>query len=392
MIVRGAIAAIAALLVGAQVVRNAAVLEFAGDKPAVAARFWSDHPATELSLGMTRIAEATRQQRPVEPAAFAMIADASAKEPLAPEPYLVRGVRAQLAGDDETAQRAFEEAQWRDPRSLPAAYFLADRYLRAGDIGRGLHQVAVLARLSPSGASMIGPYLATYAGNRSNWPALRTLFRSEPDLAEPVLTALATNIATVPAVLALADPRRELRGVPWLPPLLTTLTGAGQYAEARALWGQATGASQPDAPLLYDASFRDKASPPPFNWALASSEVGLAERQPGGGLHIVFYGQEDGILASQLLLLRPGRYRLSMRLLGDAARAGTLDWSIWCDKAAAPIASVTLPQAAAHGWQFAVPADCPAQWLKLSGASSDISQQTDLTIGGLKLEKENPGA
>jgi hypothetical protein len=53
---------------------------------------------------------------------------------------------------------------------------------------------------------------------------------------------------------------------------------------------------------------------------------------------------------------------------------------------------VTLDVAAARGWRFEVPAGCPAQWLKLSGASADISQQTDVTIGGLRLVKEQPGA
>jgi hypothetical protein len=37
-----------------------------------------------------------------------------------------------------------------------------------------------------------------------------------------------------------------------------------------------------------------------------------------------------------------------------------------------------------------VPANCPAQWLKLSGMSGDISQQADVTIAGLKLEKAGP--
>jgi hypothetical protein len=321
-----------------------------------------------------------------------MITDAAAKEPLAPEPYLVRGVRAQLAGDPAAAQSAFEQAQWRDPRSIPAAYFLADRYLRAGDIGRGLRQVAVLARLSPSGAATIGPYLATYAANRSNWPALRGLFRSDPALAEPVLTSLATNIATVPAVMALADRSGGIGRAPWLPTLLNTMTAAGQYAQAWMIWAQAAGVRPSTAQLLYDSSFSDKSAPPPFNWALGSSQVGLAERQPGGRLHIVFYGQEDGMLASQLLLLQPGAYRLFMRLSGDAGSARMLNWSIWCDKAAAPIASVTLERAASQGWQFVVPAGCPAQWLKLSGATADISQQSDVTIGALKLERAGGGA
>ncbi|HEX8839775.1 MAG TPA: hypothetical protein VF750_04825, partial [Sphingomicrobium sp.] len=122
------------------------------------------------------------------------------------------------------------------------------------------------------------------------------------------------------------------------------------------------------------------------NWELTSSAVGLAERQPGGRLHMLYYGQQDGILATQLLLLPPGPYRLSMQLLGDKARATALNWSIWCDKAAEPISSVTL-DAAARGWQFTVPPSCAAQWLRLSGAAGELPQQVDATIGGLKLEK-----
>ena len=93
-------------------------------------------------------------------------------------------------------------------------------------------------------------------------------------------------------------------------------------------------ASAGSGELLHDSDFRDAISPPPFNWQLTSSTVGLAERQRGGRLHILFYGDEDGTLASQLLLLPPGAYRLSMRLAGDPARAHALTWSIWCDKAA----------------------------------------------------------
>jgi hypothetical protein len=104
-------------------------------------------------------------------------------------------------------------------------------------------------------------------------------------------------------------------------------------------------------------------------------------------LHVLFYGQEDGILATQLLLLEPGPYRLTMQLIGDPERARSLNWSVWCDKAPAPIASVTLETAAAQGWRFNVPGGCPAQWIRLSGASGDISQQVDETIGALKLER-----
>jgi len=390
MTARRIIVILIALLIGVQIVRNAAVLAFAGSKPEVAERVWKDHPAAEISSAMTQIAVAARNRRPVPAAAFSMIGDAARKDPLAPEPFLVRGVQAELAGKGAVVQKAFEAAQWRDPRSLAAAYFLADRYFRTGDSERGLREVAALARLAPNGPVVVGPYLAAYAANPVNWTALRNLLRANPMLADQTLTALAAHAETVPALLALADPRSG--SVTWLPSLLNTLTAAGKYGQARAIWARMSHAQGGSDQLIYDSSFSDRTSPPPFNWTLTSSTVGLAERQPGGRLHVLFYGQEDGFLASELLLLTPGAYRLSMQLLGDPSRAHNLNWSIWCDKAGEPIASITLDAAAALGWRFEVPKACPAQWLKLSGVSGDVPQQTDITIGSLKLEKAGPGA
>jgi hypothetical protein len=392
MIGRAIVVIVVAGLLGTQVVRNAAVAGLALRKPDAAAQFWSDHPATEISTAMIEIALAARQRRSVPPAVFAKMSDAAAKEPLAPEPYLVRGVQAELAGDGGRAQQAFEAAQWRDPRSLPAAYFLADRYFRTGDAGHGLEEIAALARLSPNGNVTVAPYLAAYGRNPANWRALRIMFRANPQLAESALLALASNLTTAPAALALADPREKHEDAHWLPALINTLVAGGQYAQARELWGRTVSARGGNGQLIYDPSFSDTEALPPFNWALTSSGIGLAERQPGGRLHVVFYGQEDGMLASELLLLPPGEYRLSMQLLGDAARARILNWSVWCAKADAPVGSISLDAAAAHGWRFTVPSGCPAQWLRLSGASGDLPQQVDATVSALKLERVSVGA
>lgn len=390
MSARPIVAAVLAALLMLQVVRTAVVNAIAARAPEAAARVWPGHPSIEISRAMTEIARAARDRRPVPQSAFSLMAAAAVKAPLAPEPFLVRGVQAELAGDGVIAERAFHQAQWRDPRSLPAAYFLADRYLRQGDVTHGLPQIAAVARLSPGGSSTVAPYLAAYARNPANWPALRSLFRRHPDLSGPALTVLATDPSSAPAVLALADRKQNALSAPWLGPLLNSLVTAGDYAQAQAIWARAAGARP--GPHLYDATFADKASPPPFNWSLTSSAVGLAERQPGGRLHIVFYGQQDGILATQLLLLTPGEYRLSMQLSGDAARARSLNWSVWCDKASEAVGSVTLDAAAQHGWQFSVPAGCRAQWLKLSGVSGDLPQQVDATISALKLERTGGGA
>lgn len=382
---------IVAFLLATQVVRNTAVAALATLHPIEAKRLWSDHPAVEISLGLVEIGKASRERRSIDKHVFEMIDDAAVKSPLSPEPFLVRGVQAQLAGDAEGAKRAFLAAQRRDPRSMPAAYFLADFYARAGDALGALTQTALLARLSPAGAGAVTPFVATYAQDQANWPRMRVFFRSQEGLEDGVLMALAADPRNAAAILAIADRGHRGPDSAWLPILLGSLVKSGDFVQARAIWSS-IGHANAAGTLLYDANFASSGAPPPFSWSLASSTVGLAERQPGKGLHVIFYGNEDGVLASELLLLPPGTYNLQMGLLGSPAHPESLRWSIRCARANEPAASIGADQAAAHSWNFEVPTNCPAQWLELSGRSGDMSQQADVTIGPLRLVRAGKNA
>lgn len=374
------------MLLAIQVVRNAAVEQLAALHPEAAAKLWRGHPAVEISLGLANVGNAAREQRPINPGTFAMIDDAAAKAPLSSEPFLVRGVQAQLAGNFRSALQAFTAAQWRDPRSLPAAYFLADYYFRTGRPLQGLVQTAILAKLSPQGGDTIAPFLATYARDRANWPQIRALFRSQEALQDSVLSALAREAGNADAVLAIAGPSYRRADSPWVPVLLSSLAANGNYQRAHDIWASVAHVRPQAAALLFDGDFTQAAPPPPFNWTLTTSTVGLAERQTGKGLHVIFYGNQEGVLASQLLLLRPGMYQLKLQISGGPA-SDALRWSIRCDKASQPIATVTLREAASRGWAFGVPDRCAAQWLELSGRSGDIAEQADVSIDRLFLTR-----
>lgn len=391
MIARRLLVTATALLLAIAVVRSAVVANFAPIDPAIAARWWPDHPDVVIARGMIRIASLARSGKPVDQATLAAIYRAAPLAPLAVEPFLVRGVQAQIEGDEQAAKDAFTAAQRRDPRSLPAAYFLAEHYFKLSDAEHGLEETAAVSRLSPNGKATVAPYLAAYAQNPANWPALRRIFRSNPELQEAALVELAQRAQNAPAVLALADARNPGSASRWLPALVNSLNAAGQYSRARAIWAKVSGVQLPPGALLYDSGFRDTRASPPFNWSLNSSTVGLAERQPGGRLHVLFYGQQDGVLARQLLVLAPGAYRLDMRLLGDPSNASALSWGVRCDKGAEPFASATL-DAARNGLDFRVSANCPAQWLELSGRSADIPQPSDLTVSNLRISRATPRA
>ena len=143
-------------------------------------------------------------------------------------------------------------------------------------------------------------------------------------------------------------------------------------------------------PGLTNPSFAKIDAPPPFNWEFGSGSFGVAEPVDGGRLRVIYYGRESGDLASQLLLLRPGQYRIAMNASGDAKGASGLEWSIMCEPSKAKVASVPLgaatPAGKRVGATFAIPAkDCPAQWLKLSGAPKDVAKSEQATIGNLEL-------
>ena len=387
LIARAILVLAAVLVVGIVVIRNAVVAQYAETRPDLAARIWPSHPASKLWSGLTEIGLNARERKPVGPATLAKIRDAAAESPLAPEPFVVEGVEAQLAGNGRLASRAFLAAKLRDGRSIPARYFLAEQYFRSGDAALGLREIALLARMVPNGVVGLAPFIATYAKDARNRPQLLSLFRSDPQLEEAALTTLASDAGNADLVLELANSsnRRPL----WANRLLETLVAARQYEKAHGIWARLAHIAPSLNQLVFDPGFKGSDAPPPFNWTFASSTVGFAERQPGGRLHVIFYGQEDGALATQLLVLAPGRYRLTMGVTGDLSHAGSLSWIVTCATSNTTLVSLRLSDSklAAQGVTFDVPADCPAQQFQLAGNAPELPQQADVTVSGLNLSR-----
>ena len=93
-------------------------------------------------------------------------------------------------------------------------------------------------------------------------------------------------------------------------------------------------------------------------------------------------------LATQLLRLAPGGYRLAMRVDGPS-RANGLAWNILCvpgNNALLSLPLGTVGRGSISG-AFAVPeAGCPAQTLELRGRPGESSETAQLTILDLSLE------
>ena len=129
-------------------------------------------------------------------------------------------------------------------------------------------------------------------------------------------------------------------------------------------------------------------APPPFNWTLLSDARGFAEPDRAGGLHILYYGRDDAVLASQTLMLEPGRYQLSMRVSGNPA--GLLRWSATCLPGAREmrVADLGVGGTGTRTGLLIVPSDCSVQRLELKGVAEDLAKQADVTISQLSLRRD----
>jgi hypothetical protein len=368
-----------AMLLAFQATRSAAVAD-RERRPALAEALWPQHPAVLKDRALLSIASAAARGQPVPPATRADVRRIAEKAPLSPDPFVIEGAIAQTQGKSEAAERMWLAARDRDPRSRAARFLLADRFLRTGRVSLGLMEMQALVGLQSRGVEAFGPALVAYARQPGAIPELRAFFRKYPRAEAGVLTVLATDPANADLVLALASnlgrPEPD-----WRANLVSALVSAGNYPKAYASWLRVSRLRA--APGLFNAGFADIDAPRPFNWQFTQLN-GVAEPDGKGGLDVLYYGREDAVLASQLLLLPPGQYRLAMTVEGAGGETAVA-WRLRCADGRIPLPGLALkPSAAAAA--LTVPDKCEAQWLELRGVAGESPRITEVKLRNLRLE------
>ncbi len=378
-----------ALLAAVLVIRMAFVAAYLPRQPAKAAAIWPGHPEVILTTGLQEVGRQAAAGHSVDRALIGELLSAATKSPLAPEPYLVRGVQAQLAGNQPLATRAFLEARRLDPRSVAARYFLADHFLRAGQSQQGLAEISALVRLVPQSLDSIAPYLAAYARAPGGAPEVKAMLRNHPQLEPLLFNRLAADASNEPLLLFLWSGRSGDKDRAWQARLLNALIDAGRYAQAQKAWARFSPNSQRQ-PALIDPKF-DPRELPPFGWTFAAGPAGVAEPEEAGRLHVIYYGRDNVVLAKQLLMAKPGAYRLSMRVSNVSSVPAALSWTVRCLPSSSEIANVGVAGAnnGELAARFNVPSDgCVAQQLELTGTAPELADQVDLTFSHLRLVGE----
>lgn len=374
----------AVLALGWACIRSAAVASSTERRPELAQSFWPSHPLPTTTRALQAIGAAAARGQTAPDAALHEMSELASRDPLADEPFTVAGTAALAQGRSADAERLLKEAIERDPRSLAPRYLLADLALRTGNVEAGLEQVLFLTKQVGRMAEPIAPGLAAFARQPGGVERLRPLLRRSPATRDAVLSTLAADPNAVEVVLALAEPTAgeptpETRA--WQSRLLGGMVDRGDYGGAYRTWLRLAG-MRASEPGLFNPDFREHSAPPPFNWSLASSSAGTAEPIEGGGLRLLFYGREEAVLASQLLLLPAGRYRLEWQAVGSS---DNLSVRVSCLPGDRVLAIVELGKGQLA---LAVPPECRAQRLEFRGALSELPSTVQPTITALRLTRD----
>jgi len=391
---------VASALLGWLVVRSASVSAFARNHPRVAAVVAPDDPRVTVGLVMQHLRVRLATARPdsrslLTPRLEARSRQALVRAPLAEEPLLVEGIEELIRRDDRRAREAIGHALARNPRSRLARLFMLELELRAGDSRGAAADMTILSRLLPDSQKVFVPELARLAQDPRTRETLRQSLATDPSLHGRVLHYLASRDADPRLVLRLAgdNPPPPGDAGDWRRTLLDSLVRRNRLQEARQLWAAFAGMDPGrELPLVYDGDFRGHPGLSPFNWSLHSSEIGAAEREKAGGLLVEYYGRARGELATQLVTLPPGRYRMTFYAEGDLnTPQHRLIWRMQCNGTDRqimefPLANITYAGRRLAG-DFNVPEGCPAQWLRLVGEPTEFPKIENVLIRNLGIQR-----
>jgi hypothetical protein len=339
-------------------------------------------------------------------------AEALARMALERAPFNLDAVRVIGLVQGETGDRDLADdlltlvGNWslRDDRSHG---WLIENRLRRGDYGSAFAHADTLARrrdaVRPQVFDLFGtametdprsvPFLAGELSDNPPWRAafINSLYQREGGV------ALAAQLAMV-----MKDSDGRFSDAE-LQQLYQRLYSAGEIGALRQV---RTALDRPAVgQALIDGRFEAESAILPFGWNLAvgagysvaaladagpADETG-ANARPSGALRVGHNGQSRDVLARQVTLLPPGRYRLLGRSRWEFGQSDmTFAWQLVCRGAARPAGEAVIgapsrsTPAASETWapfsvEFQVPAEaCDSQSLQLVGENP--GRRTDLVI------------
>lgn len=316
--------------------------------------------------------------------------------PLASDPFAVLAATTLAKYPKGTTGRETAlllEALKRDPRSRAARILLLRQMAAKGDIEGSFDQLAVLSRLNPALVSSIMDAVTGRISSPRQVDEALAAIEGHDELYQAFVYRMARKPKSREVVLRLSEglpanviSKQDIRRV-----IVEQLVGVGEYGAARSLWqkGNASGASG----LVHAPDFSDGNALPPFNWYLQVGTTGAAERSRSGGILVTYYDRDPGSLATQLITLSPGKYRVIADFEVLAGSVDNIRLRLVCKGSNAQLAENALYSRTLRknrlSVEFVVPAfNCPAQVLDVFGAARDMRGESQVRIDRIEVLPE----
>lgn len=368
---------LAAAIGAVTVARHGLATRLASSDPVRAARLSPGNAAFAVAAAARRAGTDSGTR---DPAVRRLVRIALTRTVADPAAIEFRALEASADGQPRRTARLFALADALSRRSLPTRLWLIQQAVDRGDVAGALANFDIALRTSTAAPATLFPILAAATADPTLSAPLARLFDRPSDW-RAVFFHYAITTADAAAGLARVVPM--MRDKAWLAragiddALVGRLVADGNFTTARRIFVLFHSHRRPDA-LINDGDFADPAAAFPFGWALTQKgEIGAARSLVHGRPALAYQALPggDGAVASQLLMLSPGRYRLSVRAGMTATdREAPPFWTVTCageggkQIALLDMGVVRDSIATAH---FTVSGGCTGQWLVMALRGSD---------------------
>lgn len=323
-----------------------------------------------------------------------IVHSAAELDPLSDGVFILAALDSREQGRYREALNTLQVARQRDPRNRIARLLLADGYAREARAGEFVAEALALDQLQAGTSRLLIPVLARFATNPTTSAETITALR-DSRLGDQVMSQLARDTVSPDLLLQFRfrpkrgglisdEDRRKIDG------LVRPYIDEREWSAAQTLWLDFYSHPEVLFSEVTDGDFRGELGPP-FGWRFQQS-AGIVELN-SAGLELVHYGRSDWNVATQVLLLRPGSYRLDYDVVARNGDLSSLVWTVACLDGGGNLLTLSFDRSGlfdlAQRDTFVVPdQDCAAQQLSLLGRVDDAGSARSATIGSVEILPE----
>ncbi len=379
--------ALALMWIGWRVVADTTAHNLASSAPAEALSWMSGSAA---ALDQRSLSELKKSDGDVS-AAETWARQALRAQPLDQYALFLLGMAAERKGDAADALSLMQQAGGRTWRNPGTQLWLFEHAAKRGDFSTALQHADAMFRVEPNFVTAMFPTIAAFTVEPRGLQALADFLVTSPPWRDTVMLALSarlydrSHLDQIYSILMQSPSPPTTRE---LAAYLDRLIRDGRYEVAYRTWRQSTQALPTSTvEFPYNGDFERPADGLPFNWSIGSipgADVSIvpADGAKGRALRVEFSGARVQFAhVQQMLLLPPGRYRLSGRVRADNLEGPRgLWWTVLCAGTPATplghsdLVSGNVPWAEFHA-EFVVPERCKAQLLRLELPARIPSEQ-----------------